>query len=255
MEGTSHQRRLYHDSAAQYMSKRKTMDSITEMHWNEERGQLSHEYLLFCVTSGIANKKSWMRVERMGDLPAAAMDLMIINPFDVLSGGLTITFARTKEELHHSDDKEIMRPLIWDSHPTKGKRAPPLHRISGLFLVVDQEHGYTFTLFNCWWYARETFTMIVENFWADTRSIWNTIRMKERNQLLLHTTSSVTAPINLATSVPGGIVLGPALALGFCVPVLGQAAFAGVMAYKYGAGSIRFDINHENIRRRFSTLD
>jgi hypothetical protein len=245
MEATSQQQRLYNASAAQYMSRRNTKDSIIAIYWHEEPGVSKHEYLLFCVASGVTEEESWMRAERKGKKGTATLDLLVVNPFDIIDGGLTITFAPTKEELYDSGDKEIMS-LRWDIQPTAGK--PPLRRISGLLLVVDQEHGYTITLFNSWWFARETFLMVVKIFWTDTRTIIKEIKKREHSHL-----ASVVAVPGTGAAIVVGATLTPPL-IGFS-PVLTPVAVGSVLTYRYGSGIIRFQANRRNIRRRFEALD
>jgi hypothetical protein len=238
----SNECRRYNDSLAKHITERKTEGRIIEICWHEEPGYLSHEYLLFCVASDIPENDSWMRAERNGNL-ATGMELVVPNPFDVANGGLTITFAKTKEELYNRDGDKAIKSLSWVRHHVRGKPIPPpLHDIVRLLLVIDQEHGYTFTLFNCWWFARETFSMVVEQFWGETPELRDLIKRKERNHLAAHSASSATLPVKT------GPVIGAGLLLWSLVPVVGPST---IIAGQYASGSIRFDINHGNIKRKF----
>ncbi|KAK1657165.1 hypothetical protein BDP55DRAFT_511063, partial [Colletotrichum godetiae] len=126
-----------------------TPGSVIRVIWNREHSTLQHEYLLLRIKVQDVAEISWVRLERMGDLgkqaPNSEAKLMFIP-------------APTMSSLVHHDDKTIHDVDLESSPPT-------LANMANILSIIHQvASDYTFLHHNCWWFARQTFTVLFTRF-------------------------------------------------------------------------------------------
>ncbi|CAJ0545061.1 Ff.00g085340.m01.CDS01 [Fusarium sp. VM40] len=115
---------------------------ITKAIWLQEHSVIEHEYLLLCVKT-YDGRLSWMRVERMGDLPEGSDATNALTD----QAQLVVTIAPSRENLVCGD-----RILVEADLDTNKAR---LSDIAKLILIVhNEEPQYHLQWHNCWWLAR-----------------------------------------------------------------------------------------------------
>lgn len=122
---------------------------VTRVIWSSERSTLQHEYLLICITGQDETEISGDRLERMGDLGKQATDN---------EAKLMFIPAPCKASLVHHDDKTL--------HDVNLEPLPPtLVKMANILSIIHQTASdYTFLHHNCWWFARQTFTVLFTRF-------------------------------------------------------------------------------------------
>ncbi|KAM0226921.1 hypothetical protein ACHAP5_012283 [Fusarium lateritium] len=115
---------------------------ITKAIWLQEHSVIEHEYLLLCIKT-YDGRLSWMRVERMGDLPIdSGANNALTN-----QAQLVVTIAPSREDLICGD-----RVLVEADLDTNKAR---LSDVAKLILIVhNEEPQYHLQWHNCWWLAR-----------------------------------------------------------------------------------------------------
>ncbi|KAJ4244570.1 hypothetical protein NW762_014425 [Fusarium torreyae] len=133
-----------------------TPGHIAKVIWFRETSRFHHEYLLMCVKSH-NGRLSWIRVERMGSLPA---DRRNVGLDDSLKdqAHLVVTLAPSRENLICNDDRALAEFDL-------DQDAAKLVDVARLILIVhNEEPKYDLVYYNCWWLARLTTQALAETF-------------------------------------------------------------------------------------------
>lgn len=138
-----------------HITSHQTAGSITRLVWKRENSLLQHQYLLICITLQNEPEASWVRLERTGDIGNKATGT------EKRLAHLMFILAPTMESLSHQDDKAIHDVGLGPSDLTLVDTA---HIVS---IIHQTASDYTFLHHNCWWFARQTFSVLVSKFMPD----------------------------------------------------------------------------------------
>ncbi|KAL5605810.1 hypothetical protein FOVSG1_005957 [Fusarium oxysporum f. sp. vasinfectum] len=131
---------------------------VTKVVWLQEKSIIEHEYLLMCVKTN-DGRLSWMRVERMGELPVGSAASNALTD----QAQLVVTLAPSRENLICDD-----RVLVEADLDTNAAR---LSNVAKLILIVhNEEPQYHIQWHNCWWLARVVMQVLSETYMHENRS-------------------------------------------------------------------------------------
>ncbi|KAF5020595.1 hypothetical protein F66182_7381 [Fusarium sp. NRRL 66182] len=128
---------------------------VTKVIWLQEKSLIEHEYLLIGIKSNDA-RLSWIRVERMGDLP---VDPRSPGPNNALEdqAQLVVTLAPSREHLTCAD--RVLTEADLDQNAAK------LVDLAKLILIVhNEEPQYHLQYHNCWWFAQLIIQTLAETY-------------------------------------------------------------------------------------------
>ncbi|KAF4446866.1 hypothetical protein F53441_9570 [Fusarium austroafricanum] len=125
---------------------------VTKVVWLREETIIEHEYLLMCIKT-YDGKLSWMRIERMGDLPVGSAAINALKD----QAQLVVTLAPSRDSLICGD-----RVLVEADLDTNSAR---LSDVAKLILIVhNEEPQYHLQWHNCWWLARVIMQVLSETY-------------------------------------------------------------------------------------------
>lgn len=125
-----------------------------------------HEYLLFCVVLPHGEERSWIRLERMGDIAGSKMA-------ERKRAGLKINFAPSESALGCTDDKDIAQISFERDTSLLRPQYPTLIDLANFVVILhDEVPDYSLLHHNCWWLARTVFRLLVLEFFpSDTQKM------------------------------------------------------------------------------------
>ncbi|KAF5645883.1 uncharacterized protein FTJAE_2313 [Fusarium tjaetaba] len=130
----------------------KTPGYVTKVVWLQEKSIIEHEYLLMCVKTN-DGRLSWMRIERMGELPIGSASRNALTD----QAQLVVTLAPSRENLV-CDDRVLVEADL-------DINAARLSDIAKLILIVhNEEPQYHLQWHNCWWLARVVMQVLSETY-------------------------------------------------------------------------------------------
>lgn len=138
------------------MVRNATPGYVTRIEWfYETTFQIMHEYVLFCVRSD-DQTTSWIRVERIGDLPPDASSRGLTS-VGTNEAELIVTLAPYQQSLVCVGDK-LMAAADLDQNAK-------LRDVANLVLLTHQEEPqYHLYYHNCWWLARLIVRVLAETY-------------------------------------------------------------------------------------------
>lgn len=141
-----------------YIIEYKTQGYITDVIWRHRKASLMHEYLLFCVVLPHSEERSWIRLERMGDIAGSKIA-------ERKRAGLLINFAPSESALRCTDDKDIAQISFKKNTSLLLLEYPILIDLAHFVVILhDEVPDYSLLHHNCWWLARTVFRLLVLEF-------------------------------------------------------------------------------------------
>lgn len=213
-----------------------TAGSITRLIWKGEHSLLQHEYLLICIAVQDEPGLSWVRLERMGNVGDKATKQE--------PAQLTFILAPTMDSLSHQDDKTICDADLRLSDLTLVDTA---HVVS---IIHQTASDYTFLHHNCWWFARQTFRVLISKFMSNgamKRQLLSRCEWKE----LEHAEAPYHSPWR-GRLVRGGLLLitFPVFPLAWPVIIGGTLGISGYTTFVLRKTARRVDTQVEEYLRK-----
>ncbi|KAI3551251.1 uncharacterized protein CCOS01_09069 [Colletotrichum costaricense] len=200
---------------------------VTRVIWSREHSTLQHEYLLVCITGQEEARTSWVRLERMGHLGKQATDK---------EAKLMFIPAPCKSSLVHHDDETLHDVDL-------GPLPPTLAKMANILSIIHQAASdYTFLHHNCWWFARQTFTVLFTRFMPDGPQ-----KRRLQGKCIMKNLEQAEAPYHSAWR--GRLIRGmllfvtaPVFPIAWPVIVVGTASISGYAMFVLWKTSKKIDV-------------